>query len=186
MIAILNCAAQSDDENAYTKGKSVISVGYGVVNIWSYFLKNALAYPENSYKVSSMGPFALTYDYGLSKHISAGIAIGYSVTNGKFDQFGYKFTEKLTGFTVLARSNYHFFIKGNKFDPYVGAGLGFFKFNYSNDSPGIVNTKVPGSFGYSAQLGTRYYFSELLGLHAELGYVGTGGSLGELGVSFKF
>jgi outer membrane protein W len=182
----LNVSYSQVPATAYAKGNSMLSAGYGVVNIWTLFLKNAFSYPPNTYKVGSTGPFALTYEYAFSKRISGGIALGHSVVTGRFNGFGFKFTEKLNAFTALARSNYHFFLKGRKFDPYIGAGLGFFKFRYTNDTPGIINSKVPGSFGYSGQAGTHYYFNSHLGAYAELGYVGAGGSLGELGVTVKF
>lgn len=185
VLCLLLCLAhKSYPQNirAFEKGNSLISAGIGIGNIWKTFLKEAFTYPPNTYKVSSKGPFTLVYEYGFSKRISAGIAIGYSEVNGKFDGFGEKFTETLTNFSILARSNYHFG-KFRKFDPYIGVGVGYYHFKYNNDKPGIINSKVPGAFGYSGQLGTHYYFIPKFGAYAEVGYVG--GSFGQVGLTLK-
>lgn len=178
------CAQSSAQEvRAFEKGNSIISLGYGIGNIWKAFLEDAVSYPDNTYKVSNNGTYTLIYEYGVTDRISAGLAVGYSEVEGTFIGFGEKFTEKLTNFSVLARANYHIG-KFRKFDPYVGGGIGYYHFNYSNDRPGLVNSKVPGAFGYSAQLGLRYYATPQWAAFGEVGYVG--GSLVQLGVTFKF
>jgi len=170
-------------QQAFAKGTSIITAGMGIGNIWKTFLEDAFNYPDNTYKVSSKGTYTLVYEYGFSKRISAGVALGYSEVTGQFEGFGEKFNETLTNFSVLARSNYHFG-KSNKFDPYIGVGIGYYHFKYHNDKPGLINSKVPGSFGYSGQLGAHYYFIPSFGIFAEGGYVG--GSFAQLGITCKF
>ncbi|MEJ7625432.1 MAG: OmpW family outer membrane protein [Ferruginibacter sp.] len=186
MLSLILCLcfkSFSQSEKAFSKGNSVISAGVGIGNIWKTFLKNAFTYPPGTYNVKTRGTYTLVYEYGFSNRISGGLALGYSDVYGKFDGYGEKFTETLTNYSLLVRSNYHFG-KIPKFDPYIGAGLGYYRFKYYNNKPGIVNSKVPGSFGYSAQLGAHYYFSRHLGAYAEVGYVG--GSIGQLGVTYKW
>lgn len=172
-----------DDIRAFEKGTSTISLGLGIGNVWKSFLEDAVSYPEGTYKVSNNGTFTIIYEYGVSNKFSAGIAIGYSEVEGNFVGYGEKFTEKLTNFSMLARANYHLG-KFKKFDPYIGGGIGYFHFKYTNDRPGLVDSKTPGAFGYSAQLGAHYYFSSHWGAFAEVGYVG--GSLVQLGATYKF
>ncbi len=174
-LLFISVSAMAQTERAYVKGNSIVSAGVGVGNIWRTFLKEAYDYPTDTYNVSSNGTFTVMYEYGFSKRISAGIALGYSKVTGKFEGFGEKFTETLTNYSLLARSNYHFG-KYRKFDPYVGIGVGYYNFQYYNNKPGIINSKAPGAFGYSGQLGTHYYFNHNLGAYMEIGYVG--GSLG--------
>jgi hypothetical protein len=64
------------------------------------------------------------------------------------------------------------------------AGLGYFHFKYHNDNPGIFNSRVPAAFGYSLQLGAKYYFTNQAELYAKAGYIG--GSFGQLGIAVKF
>lgn len=172
----------SQNRGAFSKGNHLISAGVGIGNIWKTFLEDVYTYPDNSYKVSSKGAFTLIYEYGLSKRISAGVALGYSKVVGNLNYFGLSYSETLTNFSVLARADFHIG-KSQKFDPYFGGGLGYYSFNYYNDKPGLINSKVPGSFGYSAQIGAHYYFIPRLGAFAEVGYVG--GSLAQIGLTYK-
>lgn len=185
VLQFLNIHLKAQEVGAFEKGSSIISLGYGIGNEWKGFLEDFTDYPDNSYKVTNNGTYSLIYEYGVSNKISAGIALGYSQVEGNFNGAGtgFTFTEKLTNFSVLARANYHVG-KFEKFDPYVGGGIGYFHFNYENDRPEITNSKSPGAFGYSIQLGLRYYLTSQLGAFAEVGYVG--GSLVQLGASYKF
>lgn len=178
----INTIAQQTEKTVYEKRQSVISVGYGIGNIWKSFLKEAISFPGITYKVTTTGPLTLIYEYGFSKRISGGVALAYSQVKGKYSGYGDEFIDKLTIFSALARANYHFG-KWNKFDPYAGAGVGYVHSKYSNDQSATRN-KVPGTLGYSGQLGARYYFSTAVAGMAEAGYVG--GSFVQLGLSVKF
>lgn len=185
--AILFCAAsmsQVKDKPAYTKGSSMFSVGYGIGNIWKTFLNDAISstIPGITYKVTAFGPVALNYEYGFLKRFSGGITFAYSKVKGKYSGYGDSFTDELTITTILARANYHFG-KSEKFDPYIGGGMGYVKSKYNNDQSASRND-VPGLLGYSAQLGGRYYFTSLLGAYAELGYVN--GSFVQVGLTARF
>lgn len=173
-----------DGTRAFEKNTSIISVGLGIGNVWKSFLEDFTSYPDNSYKVSNNGTFTLIYEYGVSNKISAGVALGYSQVEGNFNGAGtgFTFSEKLTNFSAIARANYHFG-KFQKFDPYIGGGIGYFHFDYSNDRPEIIDSKSPGAFGYSAQLGLRYYVHPRFAAFTEVGYVG--GSLVQLGLTLK-
>lgn len=185
VLQLFSSASQAQEMRAFEKGSSIISLGYGIGNEWKGFLEDFTDYPDNSYKVSNNGTYTLIYEYGFGDRISAGVALGYSQVEGNFDGAGtgFTFTEKLTNLSILARANYHLG-KFKKFDPYVGGGIGYFHFNYENSKPEIIESKSPGAFGYSAQLGLRYYFIPQLAAFGEVGYVG--GSLVQLGATFKF
>lgn len=176
--------SQVKDNAAYYKGSSVVSVGYGIGNIWKTFLNDAVnsTIPGITYKVTAFGPVALNYEYGFLKRFSGGITFAYSKVKGVYSGFGDSFTDELTITTILARANYHFG-KSEKFDPYIGGGMGYVKSKYNNDQSASRND-VPGLLGYSAQLGGRYYFTSLLGAYAELGYVN--GSFVQVGLTARF
>ena len=171
-----------DKPRAFEKGDFSVSLGYGIGNIWKGFLEDAISFPDN-YTVSSSGPYVLILDYNIHRRINIGIATGYSETKGDYKGSGQSFSEKLTAFSALFRANWHFG-KWEKFDLYAGGGAGYYHFNYSNNRNIIKPNSVPGSFGYSLQLGTSYYFSKHVGLYGEVGYVG--GSLAQLGLKAKF
>lgn len=181
--------AQYDEEGAYVQGQSSISAGYGFGNIWKKLFTLAATYSDGAYKVTSTGPFSLTYEYGLSEKISGGIAVSYAqVKAANTDEeptLSYK--ETLTNFSVIARGNYHF---GNseKFDPYIGIGLGYYKFKYEyKDGKGNTDNNsfaVPGALGFNGQLGIKYYLTPKIGAFAEVGYVV--GGLGQIGLTARF
>ncbi len=181
IVFLFFCFIEADAQ-VFKKKDIHISVGYGIGNVWKMYLKDAFSYPLY-YTVKSTGPFCLLLDYAFHKKISAGIAMGYSETRGSADYNGFKFKERLNAFSILARANYHAF-KMKKLDPYIGGGIGYYHFKYINELNTSEPDKVPGNFGYSAQLGARYYFSSRLAAYGELGYIG--GSLAQMGVTIKF
>jgi outer membrane protein W len=175
-----------DGGTAFTKGSSTVSVGYGFANIWKTLFKVAAGFGGTS-TVKSTGPIALGYEYGVADKISAGVVLGYTKITNDDVSGTFKSTETLSNFSAMARVNYHFG-KGPKFDPYIGLGLGYYNFKYSykdNDNITDVTTfKVPGGFGFSGQLGAKYYFTSNIGAYMEVGYVG--GSLAQIGLTAKF
>lgn len=75
----------------------------------------------------------------------------------------------------------------NRFDYFVGVGLGFFSYSYP-DSYDYVNNKYINktsfSLGFRGTAGLNYFVTENLAITAEGGYYGYGGG-GLLGVLFK-
>ncbi len=190
LAASASTFAQYEDDAAYVQGQSTLSAGYGFGSIWKKLFKLSATYSEGAYKVSSTGPFSLTYEYGVSEKISAGIAISYSQvkgTNTDANEPDLNYVETLTNFSAIARGNYHFG-SSEKFDPYIGLGVGYYNFKYKYKD-GKENTNnslfaIPGSFGYNGQLGAKYYFTPVFGAFAEIGYVA--GGFGQIGLTAKF
>lgn len=196
-------AQDGEEGGAYNQGQSSISVGYGFLSPFKTLFKLSSLYGSGTgvtTKYSSLGPIGLTYEYGVSEKISAGVQVAYgtikNVTTEK-DGLGagknYIVTEKLDQLSVILRGNYHFG-SSSKFDPYVGLGLGYGNFKYkttSNDPADndayfdqFYNISVPTSFGITGQVGAKYYFSESIGAYAELGYLA--GSFAQVGITAKF
>lgn len=177
------------DDPAYVQGQSTVSVGYGVGNIWKKLFKINSTFYKGTYKVSSTGPFSLTYEYGVTDRISGGIAASYSEVKGAYtdpDNKDNNHVERLTNLSVIARGNYHFGISP-KFDPYIGLGIGYYKFKYEEtgikDKIETQSVAVPGSIGYNGQIGAKYYFTPAFGVFAEVGYVV--GGYGQAGLTIK-
>jgi outer membrane protein W len=97
----------------------------------------------------------------------------------------------------VVRGNYHFG-SSPTFDPYVGIGIGYYNFTYTDKdvqtdnttTPPTVTTtngstsfSIPGSIGYTFQLGAKYYFVPSFAAMAEVGYVG--GSILQVGLTYK-
>lgn len=178
-----NIIAQKNGGLAHTKGQSTVTAGIGIGNIWKSFLDKAITIPE--YKVTSTGPFILIYEYNISRRISAGLQGSYSRANGESKRF--QLADQITILSFLARANYHFWTK-KKLDPYIGGGLGINKSKYENKDPNTVavnaNSKDPGTFDYSAQIGLKYFPLQHIGLYMEAGYVA--GSFVQVGITARF
>ncbi|WP_276878117.1 DUF6646 family protein [Chryseobacterium joostei] len=100
-----------------------------------------------------------TYDYGLNKLISVGAGL-----NGYFSN--YKNNDKDNRVFVFGRLNFHLQEALNlpaKWDIYPGVDMGV----------------VGKDFGIGAHIGARYFFTERIGVFAEVG------NNGSLGVSFN-
>lgn len=182
---------KAQDETAYYQGSSTVQVGYGIGNIWKTLFKLSGAFTtDGTYKVKATGPIALTYEYGASDNISVGVMLGYGKVTGTYTDNtdpADNYEESLTNFSALARANYHFG-QSDKFDPYIGIGLGYhnFKYEFKEATPsGFPNTfAIPSAFAYAAQLGARYYVASNFGLYLEVGYVG--GSFLQGGLVLRF
>ncbi|MDF2833259.1 hypothetical protein SAMN05421682_109170 [Chryseobacterium indoltheticum] len=101
-----------------------------------------------------------TYDYGLNQLISVGAG-----ANAYFD--GYKDNNKDNRVFIFGRVNFHLneaLELPEKLDIYPGVDLGV----------------LGRDFGIGAHIGARYFFTEKVGVFAEVG------NNGSLGVSFNF
>lgn len=200
IIASLSSNAQS---LAFDKGKTVVTIGYGVPNLARVGLRFVYgAYP--GYSVSGFGPFLVKGDYGILKNLGVGAVIGYSSTklsynetNGYYDNNGYyqnyTYQESLlwTSLSIGAHANYHF-VRKEKIDVYVGGGLGYTLHNikYSNNDPYYYqnnNSYVaynPNAIFYAVTIGMRYYFTPNIGIYAEGGIEKS--ALLQGGIALKF
>ncbi|MBS1742416.1 MAG: outer membrane beta-barrel protein [Bacteroidetes bacterium] len=178
----LNVLAQRTNDKAYHAYNSQVTAGYGIGNFWTVFLDKAIEIP--GYKVSSLGPFSLLYEYGFTNHISSGIALSYSRARGKAERF--QIADQISFYSVILRADYHFFTT-RKIDPYAGIGLGISKSTYKNldeHTIGNYNSKVPNTFEPNGQLGIKYFPFQHWGICAELGYIG--GAFGLVGITGSF
>lgn len=186
-------------ENSFAVGsfqekQNDVSVGYGFGTFLGA-LFNDYDTREN-YSFSLLGPVYAKYEYGITGKIGLGLNCAYASYDLNYDYGGftsngnpvtYRETDNFTTFSVLARFNFHF---GNleKFDPYIGVGVGYRSgtWKYSSTEPGHVNTTglrnvIP--FGFETTFGARYFFARNIGLYAETGMAK---SVVQFGVLAKF
>jgi len=191
LLCLFTAKSFAQDDKAFSEGSSTISAGYGLGNIWKSVFNLMGSFSGGSYKTSATGPFTVVYEYGISERWSAGISLGYSEVKSTYtdpyDASG-NYKQSMTSIGALARFNYHFG-HSEKFDPYVGGGLGYYKFKYkysgtNGDDPYNGVFAFPTALGISAQLGAKYYFASNIGAFAEVGYVA--GSIFQLGLTAKF
>lgn len=128
-------------------------------------------------------PLGASFEVDVTKNISVGGSFDY--LRYRYDSY-YSYGYGYNVFYVGARGSYHLGealrVRDKKFDPYVGASLGYRHTGYSGYD-------YYGGYGYGNGLfiglhvGSRYMFSPTVGAFAEVGY---GVSALKLGVSAKF
>jgi hypothetical protein len=200
-LSITSFAQSSEStENAYSKGKSYVSVGYGFPNFIGFTFRALSASPDvGTFNVNALGPIYAKYEYGLVEKIGlsfnvayAKAKINYTYSDWDYDYFGnyyeYQSTETINYQTVSfnVKPTFHF-LESTKGDLYAGAGLGV---RYRSIS---VNSNSTGSYyggsstrigiGFDGTFGGRYYFTKNIGAYGEIGFAK---SLLQFGITAKF
>ncbi len=99
----------------------------------------------------------------------------YSYSSGSNYSFKY--------IPIGATMNYHFKLENTKFDPFIGAGLGYQIINCSYSGIGITANLCGNSAIYFiGRAGGRYFFTPSVAAYAD---VGAGAATLNLGVTFK-
>lgn len=186
---------------AAEQGNVIIDPYYGFPNFGKNLSDQASEGLENV-NVTGYGPTGMRIEYMLADQFGIGVdAIfnGFGVEGSGTDTTGYNpdsspITETYTAratmnrIRIQARFNYHFDISSPDLDVYMGLGAGTnirnYKY-YENDveqtDQSLSGSLIPVSLRVAA--GMRYYFTDNIGLNAELGL---GGPVISAGLSFKF
>jgi hypothetical protein len=119
--------------------------------------------------------FGANIEYGLAEKIGLGADIAYSSFTEKYTAY-YSYEWKYTLIGALAAGAYHL-MPGKSFDPYLKAGLGYFKWDAKyKDQFGstTVSSLYPAAYtsgiGYAGQVGARYFFSPSFAGRAAVGW----------------
>ncbi|WP_185286303.1 outer membrane protein [Chryseobacterium indologenes] len=145
------------------KGEAQVNVDIGVASDWGI-------------------PVSVGVDYAVHNDISVGIQASYTTKKYAGDIKGSWFGAGING-------NYHFntLLKiPNKWDVYAGATLAYnsFSYKYNGSDYDDFDGKSSG-VGFAGQVGGRYFFTNNLAFHVELGG-GTIASGGKAGLTYKF
>jgi len=173
------CSAQ-----AFEKGSNVVSAGIG-------FGSSILNYTGSSQSPGISFSYENgTFEAGDDGVISLGGYLGFKSYKYHYTEGEYSTTDKWNYTMIGLRSAYHYTAIGNeKIDVYGGLMLSYnilkykYEDNYSGNSGDYTSEGDYGSsFGFTAFVGGRYYFTDHLAAMAELGY---GVAYLTLGLSFK-
>ena len=120
------------------------------------------------------------YEYAISDMIGAGVDLSYSSYDaGSFPLFNgtdyTTYSETLHLIGGLASVSFHF-MPGQKFDPFIKAGIGYFSWSVSwspSDPTGFgsaLSAAQTSGVGYAGQVGFNYFMSPSFGLRLQAGY----------------
>ncbi|MBS3915670.1 MAG: outer membrane beta-barrel protein [Bacteroidetes bacterium] len=183
-------AATVSNAQPFEKGNTVVSLGYGFGNLGSAI---ASTYKdEPGFKSSNFGPIYVGVENMVSDKIGLGISFNYVGTTFSWtgdDSMGtgnYTYKWKRNTWSALLRTNVHFG-ESDKFDPYIGIGIGYrtAKNEYTSTDPTFtpVSTKTLIPLGFEAVFGARFYATENINIFAE---VGIAKAPIKFGVGYKF
>lgn len=178
-----------------SQGNVIIDAYYGFPNFGKSFLQaveDANSGATN-FKAGGIGPAGLRVEYMIADRIGLGVDVIYnsnsssftsidSTYNGNTDTWSTESNSleyKMQRVRAQLRFNYHFNITNPNVDSYIGIGAGTnnrFRTTLENgiditENDGISNfTLLPFSMRMAA--GLRYYFSDNIGINAEIGIGG--------------
>ena len=180
-------STQQLNAQAFEQENNFIQAGYGLGLGYGRLLNAYNAY--EGYKFSGFGPVFASYERGITDRFGVGVALSYSSYGGKWvDGSNYNYSYRWTTLSIMARGAYHFEMRNDKFDPYLGAGIGFLKYGYkwTSNAPSFneanYNVSLGTPLGYQIFAGARYMFSDNVGGYVEVGY---GLSVANFGLTFK-
>ena len=137
--------------------------------------------------LGSTPDFGASYEYGMDLQNFGMVGIGGLF---RYWSYGESYSDgkwSYTNILIGAQGNYHFAVKGSKFDPYVGLVLAYDAGSVSwSGSYGNYASPSYGGMWLAAQGGARYWISPTLAITGRIGFGTLGYSGLDFGVDFKF
>lgn len=185
-----NAAAQVE------QGNIIIDPYYGYPNFGKKLADAIVGDSAENINITGIGPAGLRAEYLISDNFGVGIDAIYNSVGVEYDYTvtdvsgTNTYTSKVNQqrIRVQLRMNYHF-VQTDAVDAYVGFGAGTNIRRYtttSTDPDYVTPDALSGALipvSLRIALGTRFYFTENIGLNVELGL---GGPMISGGVSIKF
>jgi uncharacterized membrane protein YgcG len=171
LLALFSVALRANQAHAqaFKKSSTSFASGLGLGNLFG--------------SQSMYGPYHFKIEKGLTKYLSLGVSAslarnGYQhklpVVNDALNEISDAANNESQNWAygAVARLNLHIG-KSKKFDPYVGAGLGYRSSNWNGTFDPIefqgMNYYIPNTpIAYEFGIGARYYLLPFLGVYAEL------------------
>jgi hypothetical protein len=190
---LLNSISFQAKSQCIEKGNYIFEAFYGGPNLWSNVLEASYISTNSiDVKPSNIGPLGLRAEYLISDRLGLGIDILYSrnavfwkdedfFTPGSY--FSYKVS--VPRIRLTPRLNFHF-TSTDRFDIYGAFGAGYKNTRYilETDDPDYEDTTESALIPISLRigLGARFFFTENIGVGAE---IGIGGAFATFGVAIK-
>jgi len=179
-FSVYNVNAQKSDDNRPRIGNVMLSTAYGMPSALRMYLNREEA--SSNFEVRGYGPTFLKVDYMLLNKLSVGINGMYAYNDVYWTANAkdlnnvmkpYRHGVQVWEAAANIRVNYYFYTK-NDWNVYagVGAGLGYVNAETYALSPVeriYINHRFPTPYSFEGTIGTKYFFSNTIGLLAEFG-----------------
>ena len=162
----------------------IIDAYYGFPYLMGSYVKQVLADSFGITGARNLNHLGGKFEYMVWDKIGLGVEYTYAALTLTYQGSSGKFyTAGVSKQRFLAKFNYHF-ATSLRLDPYLTSGIGYSNSKVFTNEPGNAGesiTFIPVAF--RTGIGMRYFFTEMVGVNAE---VGLGGPLIQGGISFKF
>lgn len=164
------CAAHKTNAQAFTTENLHINLGVGFGGYYSY------GYGSGNFSQTPM-MFA-SFDKGIvddwfNGTIGIGAFLGYKSASWDYSYGTYMDKAKWTTTVIGARGTYHPYLS-DKWDVYAGLHLGLYllsyDYTYGDPTYSFDNDFKSTDLYYSVIVGAKYFFTDKIGVFAELGY----------------
>ena len=192
LLAILCLFNLNSNAQCVQKGNSLIDLYWGGPNLYAAIFRTAVTNQNSTnITVSSWGQVGAKYEYMLTDIFGMGLDVNYSSFSVSFRDlntaniYTYKYTSP--DFRAMLGFNFHF-VHADKIDAYAAIKTGYLNrtFTATSNDPNFtaqsVNFPIPVALRIEA--GMRYFFTETVGLHVNIG-IG-GGPIAAGGLALKF
>ena len=173
-----NSYAQRIQDPALTSGLCInrydiiVDGFYGYPYLMGTFLKKFLADSLGVTNSKNYNHVGVRVEYMKWNRIGLGMEYTYALLTFKYIGKGGYHNAGIARQRLLAKFNYHFAI-GKKIDPYLTAGFGYANMKIFSDEPGVKPMKIPLlPLAFRAGIGMRYFFTQRMGINAEIGLFG--------------
>ena len=158
MVALCSLSAQAQ----LSKGEKQVNIGVGLIG----FGLNAAV------------------QYGVIDDLGVGLYVGFERNSYGLGLIGVNYSTN--SILIGPAATYHFNrvlnLNADKFDLYVSGGILFRSISYSDDYASLFGRSTTG-YDFLGRVGANYNLSEKMRLFGDFG---SGGSLIQAGISFKF
>jgi hypothetical protein len=188
------------------QGKILMDAYYGFPNLFKAVLqteantiqnnstKNGNA-PVGGVTIYGIGPMGAKVEYLLTDKFGMGVDFNYSNVGIKFSAAGtnssgnavtYNYDLSSPAIRAMLGFNFHF-VHSDKIDVYAAVKAGYYNRSFSlvtNDPNSNGSISLNDPIAFRLEVGMRYFFTENIGLHINIGF--PGGPLLAGGIAFKF
>lgn len=175
---------------AVKQNNLVIEPYYGFPYWWGYILSASYQNSQvSNVRIRNTNHIGGKIEYFVTDYVGIGLDFTYANFSISYSDYnnGNSFihTYSITKMRFLGRMNFHF-ATTPFFDPYATLGFGYNRVIYYDSNPSnSYNNNLTLNFipiSFRAGVGCRYFFSNNMGIHAEMGL---GGPVGLIGVVMK-
>src|ERR1700739_1634791 len=187
------------------KGSVLVDAYYGFPNLFESILKTDARNIQNGSNgtaasaavggvtIYGLGPMGAKAEYLLTDKFGMGVDFNYSNVGIKFsnvttDQNGnpvtYNYNLSSPAIRAMLGFNFHF-VRTDKLDVYWAVKAGYYSRSFgmvTNDPNYRLNLTLGDPFAFRLEIGMRYFFTQNIGVHVNLGF--PGGPLIAGGIAF--